>query len=182
MKVYFENDSHSFPKGGKKDGIVFCYYRQKDLCTARKYIPIPALPQNTNIINLEKITLSIWHNLPLRFKNNLSSYAKQYKTEYPDLRRKYLNSYGIFLKIIHKIDRYYSFSKQVDPSYSMYALLFGHLSVADFIKWGFLLPVKNSYKFNDRIILQVPSIDFFTPEKLISVDLVPSPIKLSKPG
>ncbi len=181
MKVFFENGQSSFPKGGKKDGIIFCYFRQRDLCLGRKYIPIPTLPQNTKIISMEKMTLAIWHSLPLRFKHDLSVYAKQYKTEYPDLRRKHLNSYGIFLKIIHKIEKYYLISKQEDTSYNMYALLFGHLSVADFIKIGYLLPVKNGYKLTARIISMKKSFSLIEDDPFPKL-FFDTPYKYAKPG
>ncbi len=154
MKVFFKDGSNRYPKGGKKDGIIFCYYRQRDLCVGRKYITIPLLPQNAKIITLEKVTLDIWHKLPLRFKHDLVVYTKQYKVQYPDLRRKHLNSYGIFLKIIHRIDKDYQLSQRDDASFELYVQMFGLYSTADFIKAGYLLPVKDGSKLTARIISQ----------------------------
>ncbi len=181
MKVFFEQGQTSFPKGGKKEGIVFCYYRQKDLCMGRKYSSVPFLPQNAKIISLEKLTLNIWHNLPLRFKHDLCTYAQQYKTEYPDLRRKHLNSYSIFLKIIHKIDRQCLFSQKENASYNLYVLLFGHLSVADFIYAGFLLPVRKGYKLTARIIPIVKSYPQIE-QNLFPELTTTCPNRHSKPG
>ncbi len=181
MKVYFEKNQTSYPKGGKKEGIIFCYFRHSDLCLGRKYIPIPFLPQNLKIISMEKLTLQIWHNLPLRFKHDLSSYARQYKLEYPDLRRKHLNSYGIFLKVIHKLDKQYLFSKRDDASYNLYVLLFGHLSVADFIKSGVLLPIHKGYKLTARIIFQTKASPYI-PASTLTEDLSVFSWPLAKPG
>ncbi len=181
MKVFFEEGQCSFPKGGKKDGIIFCYFRQRDICLGRRYISIPLLPQNTKIISMGKITLSIWQNLPLCFKHDLSVYARLYKAEYPDLRRKHLNSYGIFLKIIHKIDRFYQFSKLEDTSYSMYALLYGHLSVADFIRIGYLPQVRKGYILTARI-LSVETIFPLIPSILLPEQAILNLNIHSKPG
>ncbi len=142
MRVFMDWKKTKYPKGGKQDGIVYCYYSYGNICVGRNYAPVPFMKQNANIISIEKITLEIWKILPQRFKNNLKIYAMKYKTLNPKLRRKHLNCYGIFLKIMHKIEKYYQFSQMKNPGYNLYLKIFGTFSVADFIKMNYLPKIK----------------------------------------
>ncbi len=71
MRVFMDWEKTKYPKGGKQDGIVYCYYSYGNACVGRKYYKVPLMKQNSNIISIEKITLEIWKALPIRFKHDL---------------------------------------------------------------------------------------------------------------
>lgn len=152
MIVYMDWEKTKYPKGGKTDDIIYCYSSYMPFCFARRYIKIPFMPQNAKIISMEKLTLEIWHELTQRFKQDLKNYADLYKAQYPKLRGKHLNSYGVFLKIIHKIEKNFHFSEMVNTGFALFLSLFGHLSVTDFIRMGYLVKVKFGFKLNYQII------------------------------
>ncbi len=168
MRVIMDWEKTKYPKGGKKDGIVYCYHFYGNTCVGRNYISVPFMEQNAKIISMEKITLEIWKILPQRFKNDLKAYAMKFKTQEPKIRRKFLNSYGIFLKIMHKIEKQYHFSQMDNAGYDLYMKLFGLFSVYDYIKKGYLIPVKNDYKLRARLILSEFTL-FVNPPQIISV-------------
>ncbi len=152
MRVIMDWEKTKYPKGGKQDGIVYCYSSYGNACVGRNYVPVPFMKQNANIISMEKLTLSIWKILPQRFKNDLKIYAMKYKTQDPKLRRKFLNCYGIFLKIMHKIEKDYQFSKIKNSGYDLYQKIFGSLSVADFINMNYLPKIKKYHHLTARLI------------------------------
>ncbi len=152
MRVFMDWEKTKFPKGGKQDGIVYCYYSYGNICVGRNYTPVPFMKQNANIISIEKITLEIWKILPQRFKNDLKIYAMKFKNQYPKLRRKHLNCYGIFLKIMHMIEKYYQFSQMINPGYDLYLYLFGSFSVADFITMNYLPKIKQYHQLTAKLI------------------------------
>ncbi len=152
MRVIMDWEKTKYPKGGKSDGIVYCYHSYGNACVGRNYIPVPFMKQNAKIISMEKLTLEIWKILPQRFKNDLKIYAMKYKTQEPKLRRKHLNCYGIFLKIMHKIEKHYQFSQMKNTGYDLYIKLFGTFSVADFINLNYLSKVKKYRQLTTRII------------------------------
>ncbi len=152
MRVIMDWENTKYPKGGKLDGIVYCYHSYGNTCVGRNYIPVPFMEQNAKIISMEKITLEIWKILPQRFKNDLKIYAMKYKNQEPKTRRKHLNCYGIFLKIMHKIEKYYQFSHIKNTGYDLYVKLFGLFSVADFINMKYLIKIKKYHQLTTRII------------------------------
>lgn len=151
MIVYMDWEKTKYPKGGKEDDIIYCYSSYMPFCYARPYIKIPFMKQNAKIISMEKLILQIWQRIPLRFKQDLKGYANYYKSQYPKLRGKHLNSYGVFLKIIHKIEKVFHFSEMENTGPELYFSLFGNLSVIDFIRSGYLPKVKYGHKLNYRI-------------------------------
>ncbi len=71
MRVIMDWEKTKYPKGGEKDGIVYCYHSYGNACVGRKYYKVLLMKQNSNIISIEKITLEIWKALPIRFKHDL---------------------------------------------------------------------------------------------------------------
>jgi hypothetical protein len=153
MRVYFGNGKQVYPKGGREDGITYCYFNEGHVCIGRRYYQVPLREQNHRIIKMEKIILSIWRGLCERFKRDLVKYARKYHEEYPKLRGHHINSYGIFLKIMYKIERDFNFSEISGDDLSKYIKLFGDYSVHDFIQLGYLDKVRESYRLRNRIIL-----------------------------
>lgn len=158
--VYMDWEKTRFPKGGEADDIIYCYSSYRPFCYARRYIRIPFMPQNAKIISVEKLTLQIWQELPLRFKQDLKAYAETYKNQYPKLRGKHFNSFGVFLKILHQIEKKFHFSEMENSDYYLFLNLFGHLSVIDYIRLGYLPKVKKGFKLNYRI-LKIKKINHF---------------------
>ena len=153
MRVYFGSGKQVYPKGGRDDGITYCYFNDGAICIGRRYFKVPMREQNHRLIKMEKIVLAIWIGLAERFKKDLRIYARKYCSEYPKLRGKHVNSYGIFLKIMHRIEEDYAFSEISGDSLNKYIKLFGDYSVADFIQLGYLPAVKEGYRLRNRIIL-----------------------------
>lgn len=158
MIVYMDWEKTSFPKGGKNDDIVYCYSSYRPFCVGRRYIEVPFMKQNAKIISMQSLTLEIWKQLPFGFKKDLSFYAVQYKRQYPKLRGKHLNSYGVFLKIIHQIEKRFQYSQMENTGFSLFIRLFGNLSVYDYIRLGYLLRVKRNKKLKHPILQ--PTIDY----------------------
>ncbi len=152
MRVIMDWGKTKYPKGGQKDGIVYCYLSCGKACVGRKYYHVPLMKQNSNIISIEKITLEIWKTLPIRIKHDLKIYSQKFKKKYDKIRRKFLNSYGIFLKIIHKIEKQFRISQKIEFSMESFFQFFSIYSVYDYIKAGYLLPVPDAFKLNNKII------------------------------
>jgi len=153
MKVYFGPGKQVYPKGGRKDGITYCYHNEGAVCIGRNYFKVPMRAQNYRIIAMEKIVLAIWRGLKESFRKDLSIYARRYCNEYRTLRGKHINSYGIFLKIMYKIEQDYCFSEISGESLSKYLKLFGDYSVWDYVKLGYLPMIKKAYQLRNRIFV-----------------------------
>ncbi len=151
MKVYFKYDTKSFPKKDRNSGIVYCYSCNGKICICRNYGPVKHLPQHDQIITMQKLALSIWNALPLRFKNDLSIYTKSYKTTAQSLRSKYISPYSVFLKIVHHLDNIVHFSKISDFSPLFFLKTFHYLSIYYSIKLKLLPSIPNSFKLNKSI-------------------------------
>ncbi len=167
MRVFFKPGSTLYPKGGKRDDVVYCYHNDGMFCFTRKYYIVPEMPQHVKIKSMQNISLQIWNSLPLRFKNDIKQYADQYKGEYPHIRRKFISSYSIFLKIIHKIDSLYHISDKKSFTPDDYLKNFGSFSIADYIRMNFLPKVKNFNCLN-AVILSV-IIDYYV-EIILLID------------
>ena len=154
MRVFFKPGSTLYPKGGKRDDVVYCYHNEGTICYTRNYYPVPEMPQNLKIKELQSITLQIWNVLPLRFKTELSLYAKQYKKEYPHIRRKFLSNYSIFLKITHKLDQLMQSTQNKSLSPEDFFKYFVSFSLADYIRVKFLPKIINFYKLNAQLLIE----------------------------
>ncbi len=176
MRVFFKPGSTLYPKGGKRDDVVYCYHNEGKICFTRKYYNVPEMPQNRKIKELQSVTLQIWKLLPLRFKTELSLYAKQYKKEYPHIRRKFLSNYSIFLKITHKLDQLMQSTQNKSLTPEDFFKYFASFSLADFIRVKFLPKVKDFFKLNAQLLIEyitnffeykfVVTKDFFKKQQL----------------
>ncbi len=153
MKVTFKPGTKNLTKGGKKVGIVYCYYNQDHYCKGRNYTPVKMMKQHVHIISMQKITLEIWNLLPKRFLHDIQEYTKKFQKINSKLRGKYISSYSVFLKITHYLNKKYSISQMKTFDYWEYYELFGHLSIYDFIKLGVLEWVKDAPQINNRVKL-----------------------------
>ncbi len=170
MRVFFKPGSTLYPKGGKRDDVVYCYFNDGTICYTRNYYPVHEMPQNRKIKELQSVTLQIWKLLPLRFKTELSLYAKQFKKEYPHLRRKFLGNYSIFLKITHKLDQLMQNSQNKSLTADDFFNYFVSFSLADYIRVKFLPKVSNFYKLNAQLLIEYISY-FFEFKTFLSKDL-----------
>ncbi len=179
MRVFFKPGSTLYPKGGKRDDVVYCYHNEGTICFTRNYYTVPEMPQNRMIKELQSITLQIWKVLPLRFKTELSLYAKQYKKEYPHFRRKFISNYSIFLKITHKLDQLMQSSQNKTLSVEDFFKFFVSFSLADYIRIKFLPKVSNFYKLNAQLLIEF--ISFFFEYKTILTQNYPQNKQFSSP-
>lgn len=150
MRVFFRPGTTVFPKGGRQDGVTYCYQYDGRLCFARNYYEVPMRAQNYHIISVSRLAKQLWDSLAIGFKNQLKRYTLSYVQEYPSFRGKFISSYAIFMKIIHKIEAQFQISKIPNFDFQNWLKLFGSLSIADFIKLGWLKKIKNLYKLNFR--------------------------------
>ncbi len=165
MRVFFKPGSTLYPKGGKRDDVVYCYHNEGTICYTRNYYNVPEMPQNRKIKELQSVTLQIWNVLPLRFKTELALYAKQYIKEYPHIRRKFLSNYSIFLKITHKLDQLMQSTQNKSLTIEDFYKFFVSLSLADYIRVKFLPKIINFYKLNAQILIE--KIHYFFEYKTI---------------
>ena len=172
MRVFFRPGTTVFPKGGRQDGVTYCYQYNGRLCFARNYYEVPMRAQNFQVISLSKIAQQIWTVLPRRFKNNLKSYTSEFIKKEPSFRCKFISSYAVFMKIIHKINKQFSsFAKEQSPV-NFFMALFGHMSLYDFIKSGYLMMVNNARKLNSRILKDNRIIYYRGCDNLLSNTLI----------
>ncbi len=172
MRVFFKPGSTLYPKGGKRDDVVYCYHNDGAICFTRNYYPVPEMPQNRKIKELQSVTLQIWEVLPLRFKTELSLYAKQYKKEYPHIRRKFLSNYSIFLKISHKLDQLMQSTQNKSLTAEDFFKYFFSFSLADYIRVKFLPKVINFYKLNAKLLIEYVTY-FFEYKAILTKDYSP---------
>ncbi len=150
MKVYFKPNNTTFPKGGKKDGIIYCYSFHGKRCIGRNYFEVKPLKQQDNIISMQQLTLTVWKRLPISFKKDLSLYTQNYKKIAPALRAKHISVYSIFLKISHHFNKSSQINHEIMTPNSLLQSL-NYLSVYTCIQLNILPDIPQSYKLNKMI-------------------------------
>lgn len=106
MRVYFSDTHFDYPK--RINELRVAWYQNGKVCIARNYQKQQLQEQNYQIIKVNEIVKSLYQELRLSFKKELTIYSQRFKKQYPHLRKRGISSYGIFLIIIHRIIKRFS--------------------------------------------------------------------------
>ncbi len=153
MKVFFKNKRTDYPK--KLGDCQLAWYQQGQICIMRKKT-IPAFQkQNMNIIQVNRVTRSIWTQLSDLFKRDLSIYALRYKLSWPSLRKRGVSAYSIMLMITHALIRRFGLDTAQTENCSLLLIkMLEKYNIVQLIALKILKPVPKAYQLNQPLIRQ----------------------------
>ncbi|HOD55273.1 MAG TPA: hypothetical protein PKJ08_12160, partial [Candidatus Cloacimonadota bacterium] len=106
---------------------------------------------NFNIIQVNQITRAVWDRLSKPFMRDLAEYARRYKIEYPNLRKRGVSAYSVFLMVIHGLIRRFSIkTADAEKCSVVFDQLLLKMSVFKLIEFKILKPVRMSYQLNQE--------------------------------
>ncbi len=100
MRVFFASGAKRVSL--KSEGLTLLYYKNLDLCYARKYFVPPKTEHNIHMGSIFKHLAEVWKSAPVEFKEYFKNYAVLYNVQcradkYP------LNGYACFTKKMFEI-------------------------------------------------------------------------------
>jgi hypothetical protein len=149
MRVYFSDSVKDFPK--KAGDLHLAWYQNGRICISRVLKDHHMQPQNFNIIQVNQITRAVWDRLSNPFKKDLAEYARRYKIQYPNLRKRGVSAYSVFLMVIHGLIRRFSIkTADAEKCSVVFDQLLLKMSVFKLIEFKILKPVRMSYQLNQE--------------------------------
>ncbi len=147
MRVNFKNNHHDYPK--HINDTHFAWYNQGKICILRRLKAYQLQTQNYKIIEINRITHTIWQDLSHEFKLDLALYAQKYKQKYPGLRKRGISSYAVFLMITHALIKRFGIER-INQSLCIEKIkvLLINLTVYDAVRIRLLKPVYKAYQLN----------------------------------
>ncbi len=86
----------------KSEGMTLLYYKNLDLCYARKYFVPPKTEHNIRMGSIFKHLATVWKSAPIEFKEYFKNYAALYNAQHR--ADKYpLNGYACFTKVMFEL-------------------------------------------------------------------------------